>query len=1091
VGEVRGDGRRRAPRLGEILGGLNGERGVNTGVARDTRAGRGIRLKTLSIAYPVAIIAILAVIASALWLVLHWFGAVEQVVARRNATLQLTAEFSRITEMSARLVRAFATTGDTRFLTYYYGLAEYRNGRAAAPAEDWLQYWEEVIAGLRKYEPAPEVNGKAFPERMRDAGFSAQELAILDEALSTGAKLERLEQIAFAATQGLYDPAKADFVSDGKPNSAFALKLVYGPEYGALQAQLNLAVSRLARLADDRTAQSVHQATDHLLQAVLIAGTAITLLLTLALFASYFIDRYVLRPIRGFAALADRIAHGDYRTRLAPAQGVAELDVVASAFNEMAQSIESDIEQRQVVLRELEQARQEAESATRAKSMFLANMSHEVRTPMNAIIGMAYLALKTRLDPRQRDYVSKIHGAGKSLLGVINDILDFSKIEANKLELEKIPFDLQQVVANSLFLVRQGAMDKEIELLLDMDPVLIHEPQCVGDGMRLGEVLTNLLSNAVKFTHHGYVELKVRRIASSADTCTLDFAVADTGIGMTAGQKSRLFKEFTQADGSTTRKYGGTGLGLAITKRLVDLMGGTIDVDTEPDRGSCFRFQARFGRLSSPADARVAPCMATGPVLVVDDLPEARVVLSHMLEDLGLDVVEAESAETALAKVGDALARERPFAAVFVDWVMPGMDGGALIREMRARFAAAAPRILVVSAYDTEGLRETVERLGVTHFLAKPVLPLSLQQLFSAAVPAESESAPPARARSLDGMHVLLVEDQPINRQLAVELLLDIGVAPDVAADGTEALDMLAAHVPDYYALVLMDLQMPKLDGYETTKRIRGDARYASLPVVAMTAHVTPDERERCLALGMRGHIGKPIDPGELARIVASFKPPMDATREPGTVTPASPRASTELAGIDGLDIRDGLLRTRGRLELYKSLLRQFVIGFRNFAGDARRLLLAGNHGDAAALAHSLKGVAGNLGATAIAREAGDFEATVRRGEPGDATLARLEASLLRLFDELEARLGTIGSSEPEDYARDIRGPSEALPDWLPELRRMLDEGDVAAQRLWKQHGDELSAILPAHLHAKLRRALENFEFDVALATLAAALPST
>ncbi|HET7135267.1 MAG TPA: ATP-binding protein, partial [Casimicrobiaceae bacterium] len=600
---------------------------MERGLAQQGTAGRGIRLKTLSIAYPVAIIAFLAVIASALWLVLHWFHEVQQVVERRNTTLHLTGEFSRITEMSARLVRAFATTGDTRFLTYYYGLAEYRNGRAAAPTDDWLQYWEEVIAGLRKYEPAPEVKGKAFPERMRDAGFSAQELAALDDALAIGSKLERLEQIAFAATQGLYDPVKGDFVSDGKPNSEFALKVVYGPEYGELQARLNLAVSRLARLADERTSQGVQQATDHLLQAVLIAGAAITILLTLALLASYVIDRFVLRPIRGFAALADRIAHGDYRTRLAPSQAVAELDVVASAFNEMARSIESDIEQRQVVLRELENARQEAESATRAKSMFLANMSHEVRTPMNAIIGMAYLALKTKLDTRQRDYVSKIYNAGKSLLGVINDILDFSKIEANKLELEHIPFDLQQVVANSLFLVRQGAMDKEIELLLDMDAVLIHEPQCVGDGMRVGEVLTNLLSNAVKFTHRGYVELKVRRAASGAHSSTIEFSVTDTGIGMTREQQSRLFKEFTQADGSTTRKYGGTGLGLAITKRLVELMGGTIDVTSEPGVGSCFRFQAPFDKPPKQVDARAAPRLATGPVLVVDDLPEARVVL--------------------------------------------------------------------------------------------------------------------------------------------------------------------------------------------------------------------------------------------------------------------------------------------------------------------------------------------------------------------------------------------------------------------------------------------------------------------------------
>ena len=268
-------------------------------------ATRGLGLRTLSIAYPVAIIVFLGVIASALWLVLHSFNQVEQVLDRRKITLDLTAEFSGITEMSARLVRAFATTGDTRFLTYYYGLAEYRNGKNAPPADDLLSYWEEVIAGLRKYEPAAETAGKTFPQRMRDAGFPSEELAVLDEALAIGERLERIEQIAFAATQGLYDPAKAEFVSDGKPNTDFALKLVYGTEYEVLQAKLNLAVSRLARLADARTALAVRNATDRLLQAVLLAGAAISILLALALLASYFIDRFVLKPIQKFAAVAE------------------------------------------------------------------------------------------------------------------------------------------------------------------------------------------------------------------------------------------------------------------------------------------------------------------------------------------------------------------------------------------------------------------------------------------------------------------------------------------------------------------------------------------------------------------------------------------------------------------------------------------------------------------------------------------------------------------------------------------------------------------------------------------------------------------
>jgi len=637
-----------------------------------------------------------------------------------------------------------------------------------------------------------------------------------------------------------------------------------------------------------------------------------------------------------------------------------------------------------------------------------------------------------------------------------------------------------------------------VELLLDMDPALIHEPYLIGDGMRLGEVLTNLLSNAVKFTHHGYVRLLIRCIATRDESRVLDFAVTDTGIGMTAEQKSRLFREFTQADGSTTRKYGGTGLGLAISKRLVDLMGGTIDVESEPDRGSCFRFTAEFGKDVKGSAASAATRVAVGRVLVVDDLPEARVVLVHMLEDLGLEAVQANNGEMALAALRDGIERGRPFVAALIDWVMPGMDGGALINAIRDRFGDRAPQLLVVSAYDTEGLREAVERLGVTHFLAKPVLPLSLQQLFSEAPVTSDSASATSGAPSHEDLRILLVEDHPINQQLAVELLRDAGVSPDVANDGEEALTLLAAREPDYYSLVLMDLQMPRLDGYETAKRLRIDSRYADLPIVAMTAHVTPEDRQRCLALGMRGHIGKPIDPAELSHLVDSFRHLRKT--DPGS-TSSSPsmhvgRSSTAncppLPVAEGLDTADGLSRTRGKADLYVDLLRHFASSFRTFGSDVRNSLAAGRREEAMGLAHSLKGVAANLGATGVAASCANLERLLCDGGDAIPALDTLQAELYPLLDRLRAYFDAkMAANHSSAFSIE---PSAAacreMPEWVNELKRLLADGDVAAQRLWKQRGEELAQALPAHVHGKVRRALENFEFDAALEALAVASAS-
>ena len=1052
-----------------------------------------LRLRFFSIVLPIAIGAFLAVIAMALWLVTDSFQQVERRLELRQQALTITSELSRVTEILARLVRAYTATGDTRYLTYYYELAEYRNGKRAAPAADPVQYWEEVIAGLRKHAVSEDVRGKSFAARMREAGFASAELTVLDTALAVGEQLHKTEQVAFAATQGLYDIDRREFVSDGTPNIEFARKLVYGPEYTKLQANLTAEVTKLAGLADERTRLSVKHATDRLLRVIVLAAIAIGMLIALTALASLFVHKYVLNPIQEFAPVADRFAAGDYHTRLAPSNAVAELNTMAAAFNKMAAAIQEDVEHRKAVQRELEVARSVAESATRAKSMFLANMSHEIRTPMNAIIGMAYLALRTRLDARQRDYVGKIHDAGKSLLGIINDILDFSKIEAGRMELERVPFDLQEVVASSLFLVRERAMQKEIELVLDMDPALIRHPQLVGDGFRLGQVLTNLLSNAVKFTHRGYVELSVARIRGLKGE-RLRFLVADTGIGMTRDQISSLFDEFTQADGSTTREYGGTGLGLAICKRLVDLMGGEIEVESAPGRGSRFQFAAQFGQAHSTGASYATSLHDRA--LVVDDQPQARDALARMLQDAGMEVARAAHGDEALSLIAESVQSGRPFCTVFIDWVMPGMDGATLTRTIRERFGSRAPRALVACSYDTEELRTSIAKLEIGQFLAKPVLPGALQQLFTAA---PASAVPAAESKddqlSFDGMRVLVVEDQPINQHLALELLRNVGVSADLAQHGDDALAILAARLPDYYALVLMDLQMPVLDGYEATKRLRADARYAQLPIVAMTAHVSHEERELCVALGMQGHLGKPIDPPELHRLLASHhraQPQAGSTKNSAQGDSAAqtdecaPSTDEHLPALPGLDIDAGLSRCGGNRAFYRSLLRQFVTDFRGVAGEIRALAGDNKREDTYRLAHSLRGVAASLGANELANAASELETTIRNERPIDSVVDDVERLLLPMLRGLVMHLGDDSGqplAEMEPPAADRSG-LELWPAWVDEMRRLLKEGDIAAQQLWTQRGDELEGLLPAHARTQIRRALENFEFDSAAAAL-------
>ena len=553
------------------------------------------------------------------------------------------------------------------------------------------------------------------------------------------------------------------------------------------QATLADALAAVDEAGITAQVQALQQRLMHLIQA-----TMACLLASLGLVASaaWVLQRQVLRPVQRLSQAASALAAGQYSTRVEGVTagidagfGVRELAALGVAFNSMASAIEQDLHRRAAIQHELELARQHSEDASRAKTMFLANMSHEIRTPMNAIIGMAFLALQTELSARQRDYIAKVHQAATALLGIINDILDFSKVEAGKLALELAPFRLEQVLADAIALVQPGAQDKGLELVLDLGEreLVGGGGMLLGDALRLGQVLTNLLSNAVKFTERGSVCLAVQVERREAEAVALCFTVRDTGIGMDALQLNRLFQEFSQADGSTTRKYGGTGLGLAISRRLVDMMAGQIWAESTPAAGTRFSVALRLARAPAVALPALPPALASLRVLVVADLASTRLALQNLLRALGVDgaIDVVDNLAAARARLEQAQTRQRPYQLLLLDWDMPQHNPGQWLDDL-AHSGVARPATVALSTGDLE-LADAVQlSFGLLGYVAKPLQPGVLRPLLAQLLGMPAAGAARAQRRrrptSLHGMRVLLVEDHPTNRELACELLAMRGV---------------------------------------------------------------------------------------------------------------------------------------------------------------------------------------------------------------------------------------------------------------------------------------------------------------------------
>ena len=791
---------------------------------------------------------------------------------------------------------------------------------------------------------------------------------------------------------------------------------------------------------------------------------------------------------------------------------------------------------------DLRKSKDEAEAANRAKSSFLANMSHEIRTPMNAIVGFSRLALQGELPPWARDYLEKIDLSALNLLGIINDILDFSKIEAGRLTLEQIPFDLSELLENVANLMAMRTEEKGLELLFELGPEV---PRCLkGDPLRLSQVLVNLVNNAVKFTQQGEIVLAISCPNPTADQVELHFKVKDSGIGMSEEHLAKIFQPFSQADESTTRRYGGTGLGLSIVRRLVELMGGEVEVGSTLGEGSVFSFTARFFQESDMGAQCSLPAaeMRGMRAMVVDDHPMAREIMGEILGSFSCRVTELSSGKEALRELKRAAEEDEiHYRLVLLDWRMPEMDGVACAELIRKELAPdKQPVLIMVTAHGREEQHRQWAKHGLNGFLIKPVLPSTLYNTIMesfnqipmlrgkrGATPADHADL----VQKLAGAKVLVVEDHPLNRQLARELLAAVGIEAEMAVNGHEALELVKKNG---YHVILMDIQLPDMDGYQVTAAIRALPGKEELPIIAMTAHALAEERERSLAAGMNDHVTKPVDAEILYRTLAhwlnrspqgreanpsfSREAPLESASGPSSAPTAGTPVQTESKKIPHeklqmgrINSREALNRLQDNATLYAKLLSAFSEELeQKGATELRRALVAKDYPALNQLSHNIKGNAATVGAEKLAALAAKLEERAKIADKPDtlaelinqleeeaeqvsASITRIQAAQSKEADRAatavsQSQSGNTTNGHPADtsglttYSHDLA--KEEITKLQDELALRLGEQDLEAMNLFSTLKEAMAKEAPTPLLADLERKIKKLDFVKAKAIL-------